>query len=363
MLLMQTTMQNNDFTSYYLCKFAAGLDIVRKLGFNIFEGRNGRPLYIRECEGCNGAHTPTQLKTYPDNHMFNHMNKAKYNWMQLQVVIIKTLQTDSMKLKDAMEKQSIASCLDKNFFEILQVWKTIAMKYRKEVNKLDEAGTAHALPTFTLPDDLDKIALSLERTTHLCYHTTKMNEMIRSRQKMDINDICLGTGHNCKFGVNKTTELLCTSDFLTGTCQCITKESLETKTTELKSMLASLTTQLEDVIKLEEDTKEDNYVTTSNRFEMVARPKNKKAIEKLKLRIQEQLRTITSELKQLETSRMIHYTDHNMVPFEKQLKAYNDMKDEEARAAAAKLQNLDDMIKVTQNNKPIISLGKLGKKK
>lgn len=360
---MQNTMQNNDFTAYYVCKFTQGLNIVRNLGFNIFEGRNGRPLYIRECEGCNGAHTPAQFKTYPDNHMFNHMNKSKYDWIQLYHIIIKTLQTDSVKLKDAMEKQSISSCLDKNFFEILQVWKTIALKYRKEISKLDEAGTAHVLPTFTLPDDLDKIAFSLERTTHLCYHTTKLNEMVRTRQKMDINDICLGTGHNCKFGVNKTTELLCTSDFLTGVCGCITKENLETRTSEMKATIVSLQFQLEEVIKLEESAKEDHSIMTTNRFEMVVKPKNKKAIEKLKVQIQQQLQTITTELKQLGTSRMIHYTDYNMVPFEKQLKSYNDMKDEEARATAAKLQSLDDLIKVTQTNKPIISLGKLGKKK
>ena len=82
MLLMQTSMQKNDFTASYWCKFTRGLDIVRDLGFNIFEGRNGKPLFIRECNGCNGAHNMGQFKCYQDNYTFNTMHKNKYNWIQ-----------------------------------------------------------------------------------------------------------------------------------------------------------------------------------------------------------------------------------------------------------------------------------------
>lgn len=357
---MQTSMQNNVHTAHYMCKFTQALDIVHELGFNIFEGRNKKPLFIRKCEGCNGAHTMEQFKCYQDNYTFNHMNKNKYNWIQLYHAIITTLQTDSTKLKDMTEKQSILSCLEKTFFDILMTWRNIATKYRKEISKCEETNTPQSYPTFKLPDDMDEIAMSFERTTHFCYHTIKLNDAIRTRTKLDVNDICLGTGANCKFGVNKTTELVCTVDFLTGKCGCHTKEYVSTKTVELKSILEHLNKQLEEVNSIEQLD-----ITTTNRYEFttVSKPKNKKAIEKLKQRIQEQHTSVTAELKELSNCRMIHYTDSGMVPFETQLALYNDIKTEEARIAAIKLQSLDDLIKVTQSAKPIVSLGKLGKKK
>jgi hypothetical protein len=207
---------------------------------------------------------------------------------------------------------------------------------------------------------MDEIAMSFERTTHLCYHMIKLNDAVRNRNKIDVNDICLGTGANCKFGVNKTTEMVCTQDFLTGTCSCPTKEYVTTKNSELKLALEQLNKQLEEVKSIEQLD-----ITTTNRYEFttISKPKNKKAIEKLKFRIQEQHNSATAELKQLETCRMIHYTDSGMIPFEKQLALYNDIKLEEARMLAVKLQSLDDLIKVTQSAKPIVTLGKLGKKK
>ncbi len=360
MLLMQTSMQNNDFTASYWCKFTRGLNIVRDLGFNIFEGRNGKPLFIRECSGCNGAHNMAQFKCYQDNYTFNHIHKNKYNWIELYHAMIKTLQTDSAKLKDATDKQSITSCLEQNFFDILMTWKTLSTKYRKEIEKCEEAGTNHSFPSFTLPDEMDMIAMSLERTTHLCQHTIKMNNAIRTFTKIDISDICLGTGMNCKFGVNLATEMLCTVDFMTGTCGCPKKDYIETRTTELTTTLVELKKQLAEVEQIDSQP-----VVTANKFEFttINKPKNKKAVEKLMFRIQDQIKQVTLELKQIKNTRMIHYTDTGMVPFEKQLQAYTDMKAEEERMASAKLQSLDDLIKVTQQAKPIVSLGKLGKKK
>jgi hypothetical protein len=49
----------------------------------------------------------------------------------------------------------------------------------------------------------------------------KVNNMIAERKTgLDLSDLCLATGKNCKHGVTNMNELLCVDDFLTGTCTC-----------------------------------------------------------------------------------------------------------------------------------------------
>ena len=134
--------------------------------------------------------------------------------------------------------------------------------------------------------------------------------------------MCLGTGINCRDGVNKTSELLCNDDFLTGKCDCINKKEYNTELTKLKSQLE----ELKSAAKLN--------------------PKN-----------------ITKKMQEVnDYQRMIHYTDYGMIPFETQYKQYIEMKEKESRQHMSHIDMLDCMIRMTQLKKPIVSLGKLGRK-
>ena len=258
--LKDTSNPNMHLTGYFMCKFTYGLIIVNQLGRNPFISKSGKPLFIRECtnNNCNGVHSLTNIKTHMNNYEFNHTNKAKYDWVQLYLAIIKCLKNN--KLESNIERL--------NFIELVQLWKS-----------LDST-------TDKLPEDMEKFALAFERITHLCPDQIKVNSAIMNRTKIDISDLCLGTGVNCKYGVNKTNELLCTQDFLTGNCSCI-KDSNE---------------------------------------------------------------------------RMIHYTDSRMVPFEVQYKMYLETKETESRLLSDKNKTIDMLIKETKNNRPVVSLGRLGKK-
>jgi hypothetical protein len=328
------SMQNYP-QSYFMCKFTFGLMLVKQLGWNPFVGRNGKPLYIRECStqgaGCKGAHCMEDLKMLPNNYNFIHTNKGKYDFLKLYFALIKTIKTDSIKVKSEPYK-NIVDTFDynnTNFIEVIQTWKFLASSYRKMAK--DNPDLEYVVPRFDLPEDMEEFAWSFERITHFCPDQLKVNEAIRSHSKIDIGEMCLGTGINCKHGVSKQSELLCTADFMTGKCNCISKDELKAKQTELDTLRKEL----------------------ENPGDFVVSKKTKKNMEKDII----MLSNIVS------SGRMIHFTDYNMVPFMTQHNTFCDMKKEEERIQMDKERVLDIMIKDTHTTKPIVSLGKLGKKK
>lgn len=284
------TMQNNT-TSYHMCRFTLGKILIENVGWNFLVNRYNKPLFIRDCTDnmCKGAHNLADIKTHYTNSNFNSISKAKYDWIQLYLALSKSLETAKL----------LTSQL--NIIEMLQLWKSNSL---------------------TISEEFQEFAVAFERITHFCPDQIKVNNAIRNKTTIEISDLCLGTGINCRDGVNKTSELLCISDFLTGTCDCIDKKEYNIELTKLK-------TQLEEL-------------------RSAAKPNSK---------------NITKKMQEINNyQRMIHYTDNGMIPFETQYKQYIEMKEVESRKNMAHIDMLDHMIQMTQLKKPIMSLGKLGKK-
>ena len=284
------TMQNKT-TSYYMCKFTYGKILIESIGWNPLINRYNKPLFIRECTDseCRGAHKLKDVKMHYNNVNFNNTSKSKYDWIQLYLALIKSL-----------ESAKIIINKDSNIIDIIQLWK---------------------LNSLTLSDEYQDFAIAFERTTHYCPDQLKVNTMIMNRKTFELNDLCLGTGLNCRDGVNKPCELLCSMDFMTGKCDCITKDEYNTRLSRLKSELSNISDQKKLSKKEQEITNLQEY------------------------------------------GRTIHYTDYGMIPFEKQYNEYIKLKEEESRKNRSHLTVLDDMIRMTQLKNPIISLGKLGCKK
>jgi hypothetical protein len=283
------TMQNNT-NSYFMCKFTYGKILIESLGWNPLINRYGKPLFIRDCSDseCRGAHKLSDVKIHYNNSSFNSTSKVKYDWIQLYLVLIKSLEIARITVDTT------------NLIDIIQLWKTNSL---------------------TLSEEYQDFATAFERTTHYCPDQLKVNTMIMNRKTFELNDICLGTGLNCRNGVNKPCELLCSMDFMTGKCDCITKDEYNAKLSRLKTELSNISDQKKIDKKTQEITNLQEY------------------------------------------GRTIHYTDYGMIPFEKQYNDYIQRKEEESRKNISHLSTLDDMIRITQLKKPILSLGKLGCKK
>lgn len=269
---------NKDNKSYYMCKFNYGKIIVDTIGWNPFINKMGNPLYFRECsnEYCKGAHCLENLKQNSEYEKFNNMNKAKYDWVKLYLAIIDSLE----KSRTNIDTKSL------NFIEVIQLWKKLASENRKLAKENKN------IYTFQLDNTMEEVAWAFERITHLCPDQEKVNEMIRTKTRnLDISDLCLGTGLNCKYGVSKPSEMICKEDFLFGKCNCI-------------------------------------------------------------------------PINDIKDSRPIHFTELSgkMIPFNIMYEKYIKTKEEETMKLTVKNRSLDDMIELTMNKKPVISLGKLGKK-
>jgi hypothetical protein len=283
------TMQNN--TTYFMCRFTLGKILIENAGWNFLVNRYNKPLFLRDCMDpmCKGAHNLDNIKTHYTNSNFNSTSKAKYEWIQLYLALSKSLETAKLFTSQL------------NIIEMLQLWKSNSL---------------------TLPEEFQEFAIAFERITHMCPDQLKVNNAIRNRTPIEINCLCLGTGINCRDGVNKTSELLCVSDFLTGTCDCINKKDYNTELTKLKSQLETL----------KSDAKPNQNIITKKMQEIN------------------------------DYQRMIHYTDNGMIPFDTQYKQYLEMKEVESRKNMSHIDMLDHMIRMTQLKKPIMTLGKLGKK-
>jgi len=284
------TMQNNT-TSYYMCRFTLGQILIKYVGWNFLVNRYNKPLFLRDCADsmCKGAHNLSNIKTHYINSNFNSMSKAKYEWIPLYLALSKSLETAKLFTSQL------------NIIEMLQLWKSNSL---------------------TLPEEFQEFAVAFERITHFCPDQIKFNNAIRNKTTIEISDLCLGTGINCRDGVNKTSELLCIRDFLTGKCDCINKKEYNTELTKLQSQL-----------------------------------------ETLKSAVKPNQSVITKKMQEInDYQRMIHYTDNGMIPFETQYKEYIEMKEKESRQHLSHIDMLDNMIRMTQLKKPIMSLGKLGRK-
>ena len=185
--------------SYFMCKFTYAKLITDKLKWTPFVGKSGRPLNPRPCEyECKCAHSFDKIKLFPSIYQFNSIDKGKYDWVALYVALTKTLK-DDRNIKGM------------NFIQLIQRWKNLATENRK--NK--------SLNGYFLPNDMEDFAWAFERTTHYCPDAMKVNNMIAEKKSgLDLSDLCLATGMNCKHGVTNMNELVCADDFLNGTCSC-----------------------------------------------------------------------------------------------------------------------------------------------
>ncbi len=366
-----------------------------QLGFCPFKEMNGCHLRScnRESHECRGAHNASELKPFKHIQEYNLINKSTYNWSQLFFDIISVIQKDGALMKSEEHLRILANLSTMNFFEVIRTWRDLACFYRKIAKELPSQKCAvgiapsssgftysEEVPKFFLSPNIEDIAWSFVRLTRWCPEHQKFKQAIETNQSITIWDMCLATGLNCKEGIHETNEKICEEDFLTSKCSCPTQEQIYAKQDEIEAKILDISNKILEIIKQEkiinEQLSSDGFVQTKSRKGKKADPKIEPKIDP-KIELTQQMIQLKEELKNLLTSRLIHYSEFGMEPFEIQYQKWTEKKEAKARLVAenqakvaenqAKVSNkeswehgLVDNAKIT---KPVVKISKLGAKK
>jgi len=321
----------------------------------IFKETNG--CILKECKTksteCRGAHDESSVKILPHIYKFNCMKKDNIDWVKLYLGIFDSIQNDKSKIYDLEHKQRTSDLTKYNFIELIQLWRELSCYYRKIgkslPNKSDLVDSEMVenykynddVPKFNLSDNIEDIAWSFERLTRLCPIEEKFNNNINNNILITIWDICIATGINCKEGVHKKNEMICTNDFLTGRCNC---QSIE----QINDQIINYKKQIEVIKQMTEDT---TWIVKKNK---------KKSDNDPKLLIL----SLESNINNLKNSRIIHYTELGMIPFTEQYKNYllaEKIRKEELKILE-QLKLEEERKELEIKFKPVIKLTKFGKK-
>jgi len=266
--------------------------------------------YTRTCsygETCKGAHTNEEIIIFPNIRAWNNNDKSTYNFPYMYYNILNAIEKEKTKVNSTEFTSKINKISEMNFIEVLQLWRELATFYRKLIkdNKMlpkksqwtspqkphyNACGYIFKddIPYFALDEKIEEEAWSLERITKRCKIVVKNIETLNKKEPLTSKDICVGD-KNCKEGYHYQNDALCTEDFLTGTCSCISKTLYETS-------LADLKTRIQEYEK---------------------NPKAKAAL-------------IEARNKYYSLYRKVHYTEQGMLSFDKQLEKYKLEKETEA---------------------------------
>ena len=374
-----------------LCRDSFAQTIINSYGFNPFKETNGCRLRCcpKRPTECRGAHDLHDLKALPHIVKFDALNKATYNWVRLFVAIKKTISDNAPNVKNADYSLRISNLSENNFFEAIQLWRELACFHRKLAKELPrksigscpthESGYKYSedVPKFILSESLEDTAWAFERHTRRCYIQEAFENKISRKMQITVWDLCLGTGLNCKEGIHSRNEKICLADFMTGACSCITSEQIELDVIAKQQQVSDSTTRLEQIIQLEQTTQPKGSGKSSGKSsgEWTIAKKSNRGMDDPKLKIQQSIIKIQKEISDLQSFRMIHYSDFGMMPFLEQYRAYLDAEEVKATLLAQKAalvtgptvevkeswdHGLDTKAEIT---KPVIKLIKLGKKK
>ena len=327
---------------------------------------------------CRGAHSHDEIRAYPHIYKYNTANKATIPWVQLYLHIIKSFETNESKVLNSADITRISNSNIKtlDFVQLSQLWRELACSYRKLAKELPmKIDGIHSVevhvsrykfqedvPQFYISDGLEDLAWALTRLTRRCQTNQTFEHALESGSKVTIYDVCLATGLNCKEGAHKLNEMICSDDFLSGHCSCLSKEEFE----ESEAIYLTRSIELSAQLMAQIEAEKHSVTKDEDEWEMTIVKRGKKTVEDPKTKIRLELNRVQKRLEEIQTSRMIHYTEEpiNMIPFEKQYHAY--LAQEEAKAIKeheeeARRTCAHNLVSETKKSGPVIKLSKLGK--
>lgn len=313
------------FTKNLWCRNTIWKHITNILKTNIFKETNG--CLLRDCKfsssDCRGAHSTEEIQILPHINKYNQLNKSKYNWVELYLVIINSINNESNKVILESHKQRISNISKLNFIELIQLWRELACYYRKLAKELpnkpydilceNESIYKYKcdVPSFNL-SDFEDVSWAFERLTRICPTQEKIYNCIKSKTQITIWDLCLATGINCKEGIHNQNEMICYNDFLNGNCSCSKIKDINIKKIDIQNNINLLLDELANIQNENVDFELNKKII--NRFSF--------QLENPKVEINKKINMYKKQIEELTLNRKIHYTDNGMIPFENQYREY-----------------------------------------
>lgn len=363
----QNTLTSNSLQNLW-CRDMYWEHIIEVYGFNPFRVSKG--CHLRKCqynsETCRGAHSDKDIKILPHIVVYNKINKTKIEWVKLHQAILKSFNDEIEKINNEEHKKKLLDVSSLNFIQIINLWREMACFYRKMAKEMLQTAAGNQtqyIPSFSLSDNWEDIAWPFERLTRYCPIHEKMNNLIKSGEKITIWDVCLATGINCKEGIHKQSEKICIDDFLTGKCSCISIKQIQDEQNIFNLELVELTKSHNEILlkikELENFNMDQEWELPKNKL----KNKSNKTITKLNSEkdiIEKDIKIIKKRIDNLQYLRPIHYTELGMIPFDTQYSKFK-LEEEEKIKAGKKESWEHDLIDI-KISKPIVKLIKLGKK-
>jgi hypothetical protein len=298
---------------------------------------------------CRGAHDEKSIKILPSIYKFNSMKKDTIDWIKLYLEIINVIQSNKSKIHNPEYKQRTSDLTIYNFIEIIQLWRDLACYHRKIAKSLPSNKSSlpgnnseevdgykykEDVPEFYLSDNFEDITWPFERLTRYCPIQNNFNACLKQNILITIWDVCLATGLNCKEGVHKHNEYVCSDDFLNGSCKCQTVEQINEQVSILEKQ----------ILTLEEQVSDTTWTVKKNKKKTDNDPKSL-------------ILSIKDKINDLNNSRSIHYSELGMIPFNRHYQDY----------ISVKQKKLEELKLIEQKelellSKPVIKLAKFGKK-
>jgi len=279
---------------------------------NVFRSIQGARL--RQCtygKECRGAHSEDEIHVTPANHHFNILDKSKIDFVSIYYEIVDVFEKSKSKVINPELNSRINNYLNLNFIELLNLWYDLACFHRKAKK---ESIKGSNIPEFYLK--CEDVTWPFERITKVCPKYTNLISVIeKGIEKPTIWDICCASV-NCKEGCHHISNMLCTEDFLSGSCNCLSKDEFATKKENI------INTIEEGRLTLLGSTDETGYTV--------------KLTSKKKKSLENKIATLNNELKNL--SRKIHYTDNGFIAFNVQLKK-RQLELDEIKRTSVKVEN------------------------
>jgi hypothetical protein len=354
--------KNNEKYKKLWCTSIYCQNLVRNLGINI---QGIIPCTRAECPG---AHSDGDFQVFPYITKYNSLDKKSYNWVKLFNVIKKTLTNDLPKVREPDQIKKIEDFSQLNFIQLIQLWIDISLHHRRlaknDVPKENPIGKLYFgykvssdVPLFELSIDEDP-AWCFERLTRLCQKNTDFWNKVNQNNSVYAREVCAATGVNCRDGVHHISEKLCTDDFLTGKCSCESVEDIEKFESEANIKIQELEEKYNELVEEERKAIEENDGWIVNR-----KPKRKGRSSHTIIDPKEKVKQEISELRQQiadkKESRMIHYSELGVKPFEQAYQEY--LVAEEERKKLEEEQKLNEPKLGITGDAPVVKVSKLGK--
>ena len=217
---------------------------------------------IRMCQygekNCRGAHRIQQLSIPQYITDWNTIDKSTINILSIRDNIIETIMREKDTVVDSKYSSKIHTITKMNFADLMIFWYDITCFHRKIAKDLPykrgfkgsvQPDIVHGyryredVPQFKLNDE--DIVWALERTLHCC--TAHRATMDRSTVHPFFS-ICCGGTNTCKFGEHDQGEVACIESLVTGSCDCLSIEQIETEDLRIRSLITSYDMQLTDSV-------------------------------------------------------------------------------------------------------------------